>query len=132
MGKVILSGKGRRWVQSGHPWIYADDIHGGSGESGELLPVEDPNGNHLGWGLHSSSSRIAVRLVTRSKAQPDRAFWLARMKRAIAVRDYLVGKGAVAKNLEVVGEGGQYPVATNDTREGRMINRRVEIVFVDE
>jgi len=97
MGKVVLSGKGRRWVLGGHPWIYRDDVAGGEAEPGELLPVEDPNGNPLGWGLFSSSSKIAVRLVTREAAQPKREFWAERVGGALAARErlgYLEAGGA--------------------------------------
>lgn len=87
MGKLILTGKGRRWLRSGHPWVYADDIADGDGEPGELVPVEEPGGALAGWGLHSTSSRIRVRMVTRSKEQPDRAFWKERVARAIATRE---------------------------------------------
>jgi len=97
MGKAILSGKGRRWVLGGHPWIYRDDIVGGEAEPGELLPVEDPNGGTLGWGLFSSSSKIAIRLVTRESRQPNRAFWLELVQRAVRHRErlgYLEKEGA--------------------------------------
>ncbi len=97
MGNVTLSGKGRRWVLNGHPWIYRDDISGGEAEPGELLHVEDPNGNNVGWGLFSASSKIAVRLVTSDKEQPNRAFWLDRIQRAIKAREsmgYLNPEGA--------------------------------------
>ena len=61
MGKVILSGKGRRWLMKGHPSGYRDDVAESSGTQGELAPVEDPNG-HPAWahGLYSTASRIAV------------------------------------------------------------------------
>ncbi len=97
MGQVTLSGKGRRWVLGGHPWIYRDDIAGGEAEPGELLHVEDPNGNSIGWGLFSASSKIAVRLVTSDKAQPKREFWVERVGRAIKAREamgYLNPEGA--------------------------------------
>lgn len=48
-------------------------------------------------------------------------------RRAIAVRDYLVGKGVPADKIEAVGMGETQPVATNATREGRAQNRRVEV-----
>ena len=67
MGSITLTGRGRRRVLTGHPWIYADDIAAGEGQPGELLPVHDPGARPLGWGLFSSASKIAVRLVTRSK-----------------------------------------------------------------
>lgn len=86
MGKMILSGKGRRWLLSGHPWVYADDVADGKGEPGELLPVEGPNGDELGWALFSSSSKIALRMVTRAPEQPNRAFWLTLVERAVSRR----------------------------------------------
>ncbi|MEZ6021260.1 MAG: class I SAM-dependent methyltransferase [Planctomycetota bacterium] len=86
MGKMTLTGKGRRWVAGGHPWIYKDDIAEGKGEPGELLPVHDPAGNCLGWGLFSTTSRIAVRMVTRQTEQPNRDFWKRNMQRAIQLR----------------------------------------------
>ena len=87
MGKLILTGKGRRWLHRGHPWVYKDDIASREGTPGELVPVEDPNGGMLGWGLYSTESRISVRMVTRDAEQPNRAFWLARMQRAIDQRE---------------------------------------------
>ncbi|MEM6569353.1 MAG: class I SAM-dependent rRNA methyltransferase [Planctomycetota bacterium] len=83
---MTLSGKGRRWLSKGHPWVYKDDVADGGGTPGELVPVDDPNGNPLGWGLLSTESRIAVRMVTREDVQPNRAFWAARMERAVEQR----------------------------------------------
>jgi OmpA-OmpF porin, OOP family len=48
-------------------------------------------------------------------------------RRAQAVVDYLVTKGINSNNLKVVGYGKANPIATNDTPEGRSMNRRVEI-----
>jgi 23S rRNA (cytosine1962-C5)-methyltransferase len=86
MGRIDLTGRGRKRVLRGHPWIYADDVAGGEGEPGELVPVHAPDGGVLGWGLFSSHSRIAVRLVTRTPTQPDRAFWSSRVRQALAAR----------------------------------------------
>ena len=49
-------------------------------------------------------------------------------RRARAVVDYLVSKGVSASRLKAVGKGENHPVASNDTREGRAKNRRVEII----
>jgi outer membrane protein OmpA-like peptidoglycan-associated protein len=52
--------------------------------------------------------------------------------RAEAVRDYLIGAALPADRMvAVLGFGKLRPVATNDTPEGRQINRRVEIVISD-
>jgi len=53
-------------------------------------------------------------------------------KRAQAVVDYLVSKGVKNHNLNVVGYGKANPIATNDTPEGRSMNRRVEIKVISK
>jgi len=54
------------------------------------------------------------------------------LKRAKAVRDYLVKKGINSKRLKVVGWGEEKPIASNRTRAGRMANRRVEVIILKE
>ena len=51
------------------------------------------------------------------------------LRRAIAVRDYLIGQGIAASRIEVMGLGPSRPIASNDTAEGRTRNRRVELVL---
>ena len=89
MGTVRLTQKGRRWIQGGHPWIYRDDISEKDAQAGELVAVEDGQGGQQGWGAYSAASRIAVRLVSREKQQPDAAFWKQRVERALALRERL-------------------------------------------
>jgi outer membrane protein OmpA-like peptidoglycan-associated protein len=48
-------------------------------------------------------------------------------RRADAVLNYLVRKGVPANRLTARGFGKSSPVASNDTREGRALNRRVEL-----
>ncbi len=53
------------------------------------------------------------------------------VKRAKAVADYLVKKGAAkASQLIIEGLGGTVPLAKNDTDEGKAKNRRVEITLL--
>ena len=97
MGKVVLTGKGRRWLESGHPWAFRDDVAEAEAEPGEIAAILGPGGKPLGFGAYSSASRIAVRLVTRSKEEPDRAFWRALVARAVDARarmGYLEPDGA--------------------------------------
>ena len=46
--------------------------------------------------------------------------------RANAVRNYMISQGVPEDKIVAVGYGEQEPVATNDTDEGRQLNRRVE------
>ncbi len=48
------------------------------------------------------------------------------LKRAEAVRDYLVSKGIDAARIKAVGYGDEKPTAPNTTDEGRQKNRRIE------
>jgi outer membrane protein OmpA-like peptidoglycan-associated protein len=52
-------------------------------------------------------------------------------ERANAVRDYLVAHGVGAERVVANGYGEAYPVASNDTEDGREQNRRVEVVILD-
>lgn len=48
-------------------------------------------------------------------------------RRAEAVANYLALRGVTRSRIATMGYGEQYPVASNDTAEGRALNRRVEI-----
>lgn len=50
-------------------------------------------------------------------------------RRAVAVRDILLGAGVPANRLSAVGMGEDRPIATNTTAAGRAQNRRVEIII---
>ena len=52
------------------------------------------------------------------------------VRRAEAVKSYLVGKGVDEKRVYTEGKGEKQPVATNSTAAGRAQNRRVEIEVV--
>jgi outer membrane protein OmpA-like peptidoglycan-associated protein len=54
------------------------------------------------------------------------------LRRAEAVRRYLIERGVEPSRLDVEGRGESQPVATNDTEEERAQNRRVELKVVAE
>ncbi len=51
------------------------------------------------------------------------------VRRADSVGDYLQGQGVEPARFIISGAGPSFPVASNDTPEGRALNRRVEIVL---
>lgn len=50
------------------------------------------------------------------------------MRRARAAQEYLVSNGVDQKRIVLSGMGESNPIASNDTGEGRAMNRRVEVV----
>jgi len=52
-------------------------------------------------------------------------------RRANSVRQYLVEHGIAEAQLTSAGFGESNPIATNDTREGRALNRRVELQVLE-
>ena len=52
--------------------------------------------------------------------------------RAVSVADYLIATGADASKIRTIGRGPEEPIASNDTREGRMLNRRVDVAVIAE
>lgn len=52
------------------------------------------------------------------------------LQRANLVKQYLLGKGLKAAQMQVSGFGESKPVASNRTRKGRAANRRVEVTLI--
>jgi outer membrane protein OmpA-like peptidoglycan-associated protein len=52
--------------------------------------------------------------------------------RAQSVADYLIATGTDAAKIRTIGRGPEEPIASNDTREGRMLNRRVDVAVIAE
>lgn len=53
-------------------------------------------------------------------------------ERAESVKNYLELKGIDSESLTAIGYGERRPVASNETEEGRALNRRVEIIIITD
>ena len=83
----------------------------------------------LAAGLRDQDGRtIFIQGYTDSMGNPAVNDMLS-LRRAEAVRDYLITLGVAAENLRAEGFGAKRPVAQNGTPEGRAQNRRIEIVI---
>jgi len=78
-------------VASGHPWIYSSDVSSrGEAQPGDVVQVLDPWGKALGIAHYSSSSQIALRMLSPRAETVDRGFWLGRLAAAKAFRERVV------------------------------------------
>lgn len=74
--------------------------------------------------------RDGLRIVVQGHTDalgPDEYNTELGLKRATAVRDYLVSNGIPGDAVRVASMGESEPVASNDTEEGRTLNRRTEV-----
>jgi 23S rRNA (cytosine1962-C5)-methyltransferase len=64
--KLKLSARGADRLKAGHVWVYRSDVLSTDGiPPGALVSVTDQRGKLLGTALYSSSSQIAIRLISR-------------------------------------------------------------------
>jgi len=88
---VKLSLRGATRLEGRHPWVYRSDIVGANDiPSGALVRVHDPRGKFLGTALYSSSSQIAIRMISHGSVDDLPALIAERIRAAIAYRKELV------------------------------------------
>ncbi len=84
---ALVSARGARRWEGGHPWIFKSDVITAPGEDPGAVRVRDRAGAAIGWALWSPRSEIALRLLDRdATATIDAAWWRERIGRAIARR----------------------------------------------
>lgn len=102
---AVVSAKGAaRWA-AGHPWIYRSDVLGEPGAEPGVVRVRDRRGKFLGQALYSPRSEIRLRLIETTERPLDRAWWVSRLRAALARR---AGIDATACRI-VHGEGDGLP-----------------------
>ncbi len=80
---------------------------------------------------HDEIKKVLIKGHTDSRG--NRLYNLKLSKeRAGAVKQYLMDKGVQTDRLESEGYGPDQPIATNDTAEGRSLNRRVDFDILDQ
>jgi len=89
--KIKVSQRGAARLKSGHVWVYKSDVVAADGIApGALVSVADQRGKSLGTALYSSSSQIAVRMISRDGVADFSALLRERIAAAISYREPLV------------------------------------------
>src|SRR5271156_5276561 len=88
---VKVSPRGAARLKDGHVWVYRSDIVSADRvPPGSLVTVTDHRGQTLGSALYSSSSQIAIRLISRERVSDFPALLRQRIADAIAYRERIV------------------------------------------
>lgn len=87
---VRLSVRGVARLHARHPWVYRSDIDSNDVPAGAVVRVHDQRGKFLGTALYSSSSQIAIRMISHGSVANLPALVAERIRAAIAYRKELV------------------------------------------
>jgi 23S rRNA (cytosine1962-C5)-methyltransferase len=97
---AVVSAKGARRWQNGHPWIYRSDVVERPSAPAGAVRVQDQRGKPIGVALWSPASEISLRMVDRdASAELDDAWWLARIGAAV---DHRRGLDSVASAYRLI------------------------------
>lgn len=113
--RFVISAKGTRWVEQGHPWIYAAEVVSAEpAENGALVDAVSEKGKYLGTGFVSFESKIRVRLVSRNANDSfDENFWRRRIGYAWDYRKTVMGDDISCCRV-IFGEADGFPGLTVD------------------
>lgn len=90
---VKLSLRGANRLLARHPWVYRSDIETTPDKEippGAMVRVHDPRGKFLGTALYSSSSQIAIRMISHGSVDDLPRLVAERIRAALAYRKPLV------------------------------------------
>jgi 23S rRNA (cytosine1962-C5)-methyltransferase len=112
MKSITLNKNISRRVESGHPWIFANEVNTGkekdsNAKPGEIVDVYSYDKKFIGRGYYNPQSQISVRLLTRDKNENiNDAFFYTKIKQAWEYRK----KIGYAENCRLIfGEADDLP-----------------------
>ena len=97
-----------------------------------VLPEEKPRLEAVARALKKIEGRTFRVIGHTARAGTEAGQKALSVERAKAVVDFLVASGLDAGRFVYEGRGASEPVATNDTPEGMALNRRVEIIILED
>lgn len=127
--RFIITQKGTRWVENGHPWIYAQEVlqEEGTAENGGLADAVSEKGKYLGTGLVSRESKIRLRLISHNANDRfDAAFWRRRLKYAWDYRKTVMGEDISCCRI-IFGEADGFPGLTVDRFSDILVTQTLSV-----
>ena len=127
--RFVITPKGSRWVEQGHPWIYAGEVirEEGTCENGALVDAVSEKGKYLGTGFLSRESKIRIRLLSRNANDRfDEAFWRRRIQYAWDYRKTVMGEDISCCRV-IFGEADGFPGLTVDRFDHILVSQTLSV-----
>lgn len=93
---VTLKPHGQKRLERGHPWVYSNEVEMDADAKavppGAIVRLCDSRGRYQATAFFNRHPLIAARVLSRDESLPiDTAFLAGRLRRALAIRERLVG-----------------------------------------
>ena len=127
--KFVITAKGTRWVEQGHPWIYEGEVvrEEGQCENGCLADAVSEKGKYLGTGFVSRQSKIRLRLLSHNANDRfDESFWQRRVQYAWEYRKTVMG-GDISCCRVIFGEADGFPGLTVDRFSDILVTQTLSV-----
>ncbi len=114
--KVTITDKGKKQLDSGHPWVFEGEVINidGNYTNGDLVDVISTKNTYLGTGFINDNSKIRVRIISRNANDKfDESFWERRLRYAYEYRKTVMGDDITNCRI-IFGEADQLPGLTID------------------
>ena len=128
--RLIITPKGTRRVENGHPWIYEAEVVRVEGDirNGCLADAVSEKGKYLGTGFVSLESKIRLRLLSRNANDKfDKAFWKRRLQSAWNYRKTVMGEQDVSCCRVIFGEADGFPGLTVDKFSNYLVTQTLSV-----
>lgn len=113
---VVISDKGKKRVQGGHPWVYESDVVSQEEgiQNGEIVDVLSLKGSYLGSAFYNANSKIILRIFSRNANDVfDETFFKRRLEHALDYRKTVMKEDYAYCRL-IFGEADYFPGFTVD------------------
>ena len=127
--RAVITKKGTRWVEGGHPWIYDAEVIRTEGEieNGGLIDAVSESGKYLGTGYFSETSRIRIRLLSSNANDTfGEPFYRRRIRYAIDYRKAVMGDDFSCCRL-IFGEADGFPGLTVDRFSNLLVSEVLSV-----
>lgn len=126
---AVVSDKGKKSLQGGHPWVYEDEVLqiNGNYTDGDLVTIRSLKDKFLGTGFINSHSKIRIRCISRNANDVfNEAFYTRRIRHALDYRKTVMGDDYTNCRL-IFGEADFFPGLTIDRFNDLLVSQTLSL-----